>query len=642
MDDAKEKKILLFCTKCGKRIDGSFTFCPFCGNEVVLPEELAKEFVSEQEERKAQEPGEEKVQEPIEEKVQEPIEEKVQEPIEEKVQEPVEEKGQEPATEKLEEEAADAHKEIRKNNRKGLWGLIALFGVLIVGGIALALYLLTNGFNLSTSFNQKKEATKEAGTKKAGTKEASEEVSSEVIKAEKTQSGIDSSEWKAAYASFLEKNCPESDFQMNKRLHHANLYYVDGDDVPELVIITREEGHEYFKLYYYDRGSVREGISFEMTRSDIYNDLPNTVYYYPNSNCIVRAYCYDVMGIELNYDTAEDPEVCSLTYFEKTGKELGSYYRLKHTNRSTTLENGERLQFEVDKIKIDNLPEPGSIVASLNTSYRNEEKLDITLLKNAAIGDYVIFGAYEQDGLENGKEAMEWQILDRQGGRILLLSKYAVEVFHFENDVSSDYGKKEIPEKQMELLREKLNGYFYQTAFQENERQLIIPVKNKYSFIAQDSVLEEVNGAYQSKRVYYFKEDEAIEKEDYVFVLSCQEVDRYFGTDSLNSMRTFAKEVPETLCYPTAYIASMAGMEYTVHSGGLTPGGSKIHENSDFDYSCGWILRDGYMSNQNQRWIYDPGLIEANSSDNCLGFGIGAGAEAEYSIIRPAIWVNIE
>ena len=38
------------------------------------------------------------------------------------------------------------------------------------------------------------------------------------------------------------------------------------------------------------------------------------------------------------------------------------------------------------------------------------------------IGEYVTFGHYEQDNnLENGKEPIEWKVLDKKDGRVLLL-----------------------------------------------------------------------------------------------------------------------------------------------------------------------------------------------------------------------------
>ena len=56
------------------------------------------------------------------------------------------------------------------------------------------------------------------------------------------------------------------------------------------------------------------------------------------------------------------------------------------------------------------------------------QKKDINIIRKASIGDYVTFGMYEQDNdKSNGAEAIEWQVLDKKDGKVLLLSKYALD-----------------------------------------------------------------------------------------------------------------------------------------------------------------------------------------------------------------------
>ncbi|MBP3696995.1 MAG: hypothetical protein J6J45_05560, partial [Clostridia bacterium] len=44
------------------------------------------------------------------------------------------------------------------------------------------------------------------------------------------------------------------------------------------------------------------------------------------------------------------------------------------------------------------------------------------------VGDYITFGSYEQDNdLSNGKEPIEWLVLDKQDGKVLVISKYALD-----------------------------------------------------------------------------------------------------------------------------------------------------------------------------------------------------------------------
>ncbi len=48
-------------------------------------------------------------------------------------------------------------------------------------------------------------------------------------------------------------------------------------------------------------------------------------------------------------------------------------------------------------------------------------------IKNIKIGDSYTFGTYEQDNnTSNGKEAIEWTVLDKDGMSLLLVSKQAL------------------------------------------------------------------------------------------------------------------------------------------------------------------------------------------------------------------------
>lgn len=51
------------------------------------------------------------------------------------------------------------------------------------------------------------------------------------------------------------------------------------------------------------------------------------------------------------------------------------------------------------------------------------------------VGDTVIFGQYEQDGnLDNGTEPIAWLVLDVQGGKALLMSRYALDCLPFHDE----------------------------------------------------------------------------------------------------------------------------------------------------------------------------------------------------------------
>lgn len=88
------------------------------------------------------------------------------------------------------------------------------------------------------------------------------------------------------------------------------------------------------------------------------------------------------------------------------------------------------------------------------------------------IGDTVVFGSYEQDNdTGNGKEAIEWIVLDMDGQNALLLSKYGLDAQAY-----SDSGEAVTWENC--ALRQWLNDTFYKEAFSEAEQGAVVPVTN--------------------------------------------------------------------------------------------------------------------------------------------------------------------
>ena len=50
------------------------------------------------------------------------------------------------------------------------------------------------------------------------------------------------------------------------------------------------------------------------------------------------------------------------------------------------------------------------------------------IVTNNSVGDTITFGTYEQDNnTSNGKEAIEWTVLDKNGMSVLLISKQALD-----------------------------------------------------------------------------------------------------------------------------------------------------------------------------------------------------------------------
>lgn len=134
-----------------------------------------------------------------------------------------------------------------------------------------------------------------------------------------------------------------------------------------------------------------------------------------------------------------------------------------------------------------------------------EEKRTVPL-SEATVGDYVVFGSYEQDNnLENGAEPIEWQVLDVQDGKTLVISKYGLDCKPYNTESKSVTWE-------TCSLRKWLNSDFINSAFDENEQKIILATKlsnpnnSKY-------------GATGGK-----------DTEDKAFLLNIEETDKYFAS----------------------------------------------------------------------------------------------------------------
>lgn len=126
---------------------------------------------------------------------------------------------------------------------------------------------------------------------------------------------------------------------------------------------------------------------------------------------------------------------------------------------------------------------------------------------NPEIGNEYIFGSYEQDGnSSNGKEDIEWIILDKQGDNVLLISKYGLDTVPYNTE-------RKFITWQHCTLRGWLNREFYDAAFSENEKNRII----------ETNVLPHNNLCYDT--------NPGNATADKIFLLSIEEAKRYFKTD---------------------------------------------------------------------------------------------------------------
>ena len=234
-------------------------------------------------------------------------------------------------------------------------------------------------------------------------------------------------------------------------------------------------------------------------------------------------------------------------------------------------------------VAIGNYKDSVSRADNLYGQYK-EEKYKEEKLKNAKIGDIISFGAYEQDNnTSNGKEDIEWLVLDKQGSKLLLLSEYALDFQPYNTNHTNITWEKC-------TLRTWLNDDFLQAAFSDSEQKMIPTV----------TVSADKNPSYSTSP--------GNDTRDKVFLLSITEVNKYFSSNEARK------------CAPTAYAKAQGA--YTNDS----------YKTADGEATCWW-------------WLRSPGFfqtiaesVDAVGSVSNYGDIVGDGSNA----VRPALWINLE
>lgn len=129
------------------------------------------------------------------------------------------------------------------------------------------------------------------------------------------------------------------------------------------------------------------------------------------------------------------------------------------------------------------------------------------------LGDVITFGAYEQDNnLDNGAESIEWIVLEREGNKVLVISKYCLEQMPFNNTLAPVTWENC-------TVRKWLNNDFFNTAFSADEKTSILMSNISYP----DDVDHEEPARTTKDRIFLLSENEAL---------------MYFDSDSERAART--------------------------------------------------------------------------------------------------------
>ena len=202
----------------------------------------------------------------------------------------------------------------------------------------------------------------------------------------------------------------------------------------------------------------------------------------------------------------------------------------------------------------------------------------------ADVGDIIEFGTYEQDNdTSNGKEPIEWQVLKRDGNKILVISKYALDCKPYNT---------EWEEVTWETctLRTWLNETFLNEAFSEAEQTIIQTTE------------------VSANRNPDWSTDPGNATEDKIFLLSIIETYTYFASDEAS------------MCVPTAY---------AIANGAYTNDNYKV----DGEATCWW-------------WLRSPGGLQYTAAYvSLVGGGVSSYGDTvsnDYNGVRPALWINLD
>lgn len=262
--------------------------------------------------------------------------------------------------------------------------------------------------------------------------------------------------------------------------------------------------------------------------------LPN-IKYNKAVKCVANKEYNEAIGIFIELDDFKDSEVqIKETTYKKALNcmEMGKYQKcveilsgiIEYKDAKTQIteaeyrkalkfmENGEYLECVQGLSKLGRYKE----------SIQKIEEAEKMLFKTAEVGDIILFGEYEQDyNLDNGKEAIEWIVLDKKGDDLFLLSNYALDCKQF----NTNYGN---VIWSTSYLREWLNSTFIDSAFDSGEKQHLI-----------ESVIKCIHNNYDGSG------PTEVETNDKVFLLNEEEAEQYLSETQLK-------------CNPTEYVRAIS------------------------------------------------------------------------------------
>ena len=235
------------------------------------------------------------------------------------------------------------------------------------------------------------------------------------------------------------------------------------------------------------------------------------------------------------------------------------------------------------------------------------EALETVVLKDAEIGDIVQMGTYEQDGDPETEDPICWDVLDKDGDAMMLISHDVIAYQRF-----SDSFKCVIWEDSQ--IRSWLNQEFYAEAFDEEEQASIRETTLENLSTVGFAAHVDPSGDVQVR-------ESRPDTKDKIFLLSWKEAEQYYGnrlTDASVLGRRPSRAVLQKrkAIFTDLIIEELPAMyPYSRH---LPDGTERLS----------WMLRSTGMKDYTIFVIGYEGKWDQDYPDS-------------YNGVRPAMWVNV-
>lgn len=221
-----------------------------------------------------------------------------------------------------------------------------------------------------------------------------------------------------------------------------------------------------------------------------------------------------------------------------------------------------------------------------------------TSVEQVKVGDFVEFGTYEQDNnIENGKEAIEWRVLETKNNQALVLCNFGLECKPYHVYSNKGIWMWEPPDVTWEkcTIRQWLNNEFYNEAFSEEEKARIVTTD-----VSADS-----NPDYDTPPGNV--------TQDKVFLLSITELCSYFW------------QKWETHGHYSNRDCECMITEYANENASFSGQGESWAPRA-------WWLRSPGHQGSNAAYVANDGGVMVN----------GTYVEDESIVVRPVMWIELE